>query len=404
MNFTPQQLAGGVRYGSKTRVGNWLEDVCLEETKFADFKRARAEGTLTMGMFNRKVAVCTQEVPHSFSEDGFLKWGDAVVLAHKATGGSLACDPFEAAGFESDEYNASVCESTSSMARNTFIIVPAELVDSEIVTWCTPFRLMANPSLRIDEKTGMLQPPLYLASDLKNERKASPMSNNQLVFMTAKSKYNSVWMAQMPAITKDSGADRMLSSGTAIPAGADIILKHCATRQLLCSSTKYPMATDFGNEFEVSGCTRTHTGKVSVMAGEFSGRRIGQTNVKPEQDTNIWAFVTSADPEAAVENRNLPEPISSSGLLKKVVDVISSKGTDLKSAFMAMDAAGDFKLDREDLKWGLRDLGIDFEDEQFSILFDAFDPGSDGIIDLNEFLGAVDALTPVEETPEVEDP
>jgi hypothetical protein len=34
MNFTPQQLAGGVRYGSKTRVGNWLEDVCLEVSSF----------------------------------------------------------------------------------------------------------------------------------------------------------------------------------------------------------------------------------------------------------------------------------------------------------------------------------------------------------------------------------
>ena len=41
MNFTPQQLAGGASYNCKTRVGNWHEDVCLQETKFADFKRAR---------------------------------------------------------------------------------------------------------------------------------------------------------------------------------------------------------------------------------------------------------------------------------------------------------------------------------------------------------------------------
>ena len=31
MQFTPQQLAGGLRYGSKTRIGNWHEDVVLEE-------------------------------------------------------------------------------------------------------------------------------------------------------------------------------------------------------------------------------------------------------------------------------------------------------------------------------------------------------------------------------------
>ncbi len=74
MNFTPQQLAGGVRYGSKTRVGNWLEDVCLEEAKFADFKRARATGTLTMGVFNTKLATCNQAVRF-----GGVVWDDTTV-------------------------------------------------------------------------------------------------------------------------------------------------------------------------------------------------------------------------------------------------------------------------------------------------------------------------------------
>jgi len=39
-----------------------LEDVCLEEAKFGDFKRARAKGTLTMGTFNSKIATCTSKV------------------------------------------------------------------------------------------------------------------------------------------------------------------------------------------------------------------------------------------------------------------------------------------------------------------------------------------------------
>jgi hypothetical protein len=33
MQFTPQQLSGGPRYGHKTRLGNWNEDVETEEIK-----------------------------------------------------------------------------------------------------------------------------------------------------------------------------------------------------------------------------------------------------------------------------------------------------------------------------------------------------------------------------------
>ena len=48
MQFTPQQLAGAQRYMSKTRVGNWLEDMCLEEEKLSEFSRAQGNGTLIM--------------------------------------------------------------------------------------------------------------------------------------------------------------------------------------------------------------------------------------------------------------------------------------------------------------------------------------------------------------------
>ena len=393
MNFTPQQLAGGGSYNCKTRVGNWLEDVCLEEAKFAEFKRAREQGTLTLGMFNTKVATCTSAVPHSFSEDGNIRYGDSVVIAHKETGGSLACDPFEAAGFDNDEFSASVCDSNNAMARNTFIITKVDENDpSDLVAWGTPFRLMCNPSLRVDDRTNMLQPPLYLASNLKNERKASPLTNNQLVFMAPKVNYNTVWVALPPALSKHSGSSRMLSTGEPIAAGADIVIQHCATKFLLSSDSQSTMTTDFGCEYELCGKINNRHGKVSVMASEFSGLKTPMTIAKPEMDQNIFSFVTSADPSMAIDSRNLPPPLSAEGLLSKVLETLKKRSNNtvrgLKSAFRAMDDAGDFKLDKEDLKFGLKDLGIDMNDEQFNVLFTYFD-GGDGIIDLSEFLSAI---------------
>jgi len=34
MQFTPQQSAGGGKYHYKTKIGNWLEDLEIEEMKY----------------------------------------------------------------------------------------------------------------------------------------------------------------------------------------------------------------------------------------------------------------------------------------------------------------------------------------------------------------------------------
>jgi len=58
MQFTPQQLAGAQRYGSKTRIGNWLEDLCIEDAKKLDMNyHQKAFNRLKM-----KLEHCTQRV------------------------------------------------------------------------------------------------------------------------------------------------------------------------------------------------------------------------------------------------------------------------------------------------------------------------------------------------------
>ena len=51
-----------------------------------------------------------------------------------------------------------------------------------------------------------------------------------------------------------------------------------------------------------------------------------------------------------------------------------------------MDDAGDGKLDRADLKWGLKDYGVELLDDQIEALIDHFDTNGDGFISFGEFL------------------
>jgi len=54
-----------------------------------------------------------------------------------------------------------------------------------------------------------------------------------------------------------------------------------------------------------------------------------------------------------------------------------------------MDDGRDLKLDREDLKWGLYDIGISLEDDQFDSLMNLFDRNKDGLVSLGEFLTTI---------------
>ena len=54
-----------------------------------------------------------------------------------------------------------------------------------------------------------------------------------------------------------------------------------------------------------------------------------------------------------------------------------------------MDDGRDLKLDREDLKWGLYDIGISLDDDQFDALMSLFDRNKDGLISLAEFLTTI---------------
>jgi Ca2+-binding EF-hand superfamily protein len=54
-----------------------------------------------------------------------------------------------------------------------------------------------------------------------------------------------------------------------------------------------------------------------------------------------------------------------------------------------MDDSGDRRLDREELKWGLKDYGVDMSDRDLDTVLGAFDRNGDGLINFDEFLRGI---------------
>lgn len=115
MQFTPQQLAGAQKYSSKTRIGNWQEDLYLEEIRNKNNNnnnnKARCntdnKQTSKYEQFQQQQNILCKDFDtktnrmNSSSSSILLKSGDFISIQHcfstnnKNGNGILSCDPFD---------------------------------------------------------------------------------------------------------------------------------------------------------------------------------------------------------------------------------------------------------------------------------------------------------------------
>lgn len=64
-----------------------------------------------------------------------------------------------------------------------------------------------------------------------------------------------------------------------------------------------------------------------------------------------------------------------------------------------MDRDSNGNLDKDDFKWGLRNFGLVFNENEYRLLLETFDTKKDGSIDFNEFIETIRiAFSPNRET------
>lgn len=89
--YTPQQLAGSLKYGAGVRLGNWREDSSIDEMRLQDFVAARDKGDLAL--LRQKGELGPQSAAVALSPapaDGVMKLGDTVQLKSELNGSTVA--------------------------------------------------------------------------------------------------------------------------------------------------------------------------------------------------------------------------------------------------------------------------------------------------------------------------
>jgi len=373
-----------MKYTHKTRLGNWSEELELEETKVKDFLRNKASGTLPSTQLQQKIDRSLLRASLTFSKDGLVHFGDHLMLLNKETDGFLVADVYDQIKGSDEGYNTFTAKNAFPCARSVFVIKKytkeKDLFQDDVVHYGQKVQIQVNPLLFKKE--------LLLHSCHITPSHVAKLSRRQEAGFYAKNDFNTVWIIEHvdPKV-------RFENEGNPVLAGEAILLKHCQTAQWLASDPAHSTKSDFGNEFEVFGHSFQSLNKTQNLIAEKTGRTTIDIPSRNQKDQNCWAIVLASNPDQEFDESVLLKPLDINDYLiiirRKVLDQGPYGFTNLLTHFRKIDIKNVGALDKEDFKWGLRNRGIILSTEELETVFRGFDRNNKGVIDYEEFVNTI---------------
>lgn len=270
-------------YVHGVRISNWNEEKQLQELKMAEFLKRKEHGELLVNRVQSHLNSSLAEVELTQSKDGFLRYGDNLMLYSVATEGVLSIDLANKSSTYTEGYSATASSLTQAhVARNVFTIVPSTPNEKigDVMKLGAPIRIVVNSSLS--------QKPLYLSSQPTSAISYARVSRQQDVFFSSVDNYDTVWVPVFKDISQ-----RFEMEGQPVPANAEICLLHGNTRQAFYASPKFEVHNDFGKEYEVSGASDTSIKTSQGLYAELQGKTTGDIASRSESSFNHWAFLSA---------------------------------------------------------------------------------------------------------------
>lgn len=368
MLYTTQQLTGGPKYSHKTKIGNWYEDMELEEIKVTDYEKTKANFGKTQ-----------KRVPQTFSEDGLLHFGNNVMLSNKKTTGVLVMDgTAKLTGYDEAFAVTTTPIVTGPNSRNIVTITRYEEKDGfqgDNVHYGQKIKFTCNSQFHSRK--------LYLHSCQASPSLHAPKTRNQDVRVSLKDVYDCVW-----EIEHVDPKVRFEMYGEVVPANEPVLIKHSNTNHYLASDS-VKVKNHYGDEFEVSVKSYCQQKKTQNLALEKTGMITSDVPTRYQQDQNLWMICTAPDPSYS-QPIDGDEEYTFEDLLRDIKNRLLERSSfgirGLGRIFRAMDDNGNHQLDIDDFRWGLIDFGITITKDEAQQLLKHIDRDGNGTIDFDEFM------------------
>jgi len=283
MQFTPQQLTGGPKFQHKVRIGNWSEDLELEEIKLKDYLKKKEQGSLLVNAKQKQLEECLKTQELSPSDDGVLHFGHKVMLFNHQSKGFMAANPYDTMTKAHEAFALTTGTNGNSCVRNVFELVRAkdnDGYDDDVLHYGQNFRLKLAPFSRI-------QTDAYMHSEMVTGLAAAKFSRHQEVTALTTPSGETKWQLLYPDPTA-----RLEMEGEPVAAGAPLILRHVQTGSFLASD-EIPYDNIFGRECEVHCFHYFSLGKTQNLVGEKQGTITGDQALRKNGLQNIWTVCTA---------------------------------------------------------------------------------------------------------------
>ncbi|KAF4702832.1 hypothetical protein FOZ62_022147 [Perkinsus olseni] len=279
MQFTSQQLCGGARYKPTCRIGNWCEEVELNDLRMKEYVSKKEGGDLLVISKQLMLERALQpSVAKLKGNEGTLRNGDTVMLRNAASECFLSGNAEERIpGRKSTAYAVTTGPNATPCVRNVFAV---ELVNTDDKNAEEPVRYGDEVRLRL--RGFIPDSDCYLYSEMVSALAASKCSRKQEVGALDKPAGNTRWQILHP-----DGKMRFETEGEPIKADQPVVIKHLSTGSYLASD-KIKQMNIFGAENEVHAHCYYSTNKTHNMNSEKKGEITGDYALRRHELQNIW--------------------------------------------------------------------------------------------------------------------
>jgi len=283
MQFTPQQLTGGPKFQHRVRIGNWSEDLELEEIKQKDYLKKKETGSLLVNAKQTQLEESLIAAELTATPDGNLRFGCKVMLFSHQAKAYLAANPEETVVKAHEAFCLNTSHNGTPCVRNVFELVRANQndgYDDDLVHYGQDFRLMLAPFSKI-------RAPMYMHSEQVTSLAAAKFSRHQEVAAICAPIGETLFQILYPDNTT-----RFEMDGEPVPAGSPLVMRHVSTGSFLASD-EIPYQNIFGTEFEVHCYPYFSLNKTQNLTGEKKGEITGDYSLRRHGLPNIWTIATA---------------------------------------------------------------------------------------------------------------
>ncbi|XP_065059945.1 cilia- and flagella-associated protein 161-like [Rhopilema esculentum] len=253
-------MSGVSTYNPSVRVGNWNEDLCLEEDLLKDFIEKKERGELLIDKTHNLYSKILKKVDVSSSSDGYIRFGDTVCVYNPETDTTLSVNMTDSKLHEAEciegPCGVSASKSLEPSVRNAFVIKSCdESRDGDALVYGQHFLLSTLSGIGGD---------LNLHSDTATFMKCAKKSRLQEVILQKEIAYHCHW-----ELLHLDPRERLETEGLPVPANEKLLINHCKTNQRLAVLPEFTFRTPFGRDYEVTANTKLNSHKAEEASNHW---------------------------------------------------------------------------------------------------------------------------------------